>query len=218
VTGRLVRAAFVACGCAGAAGPAAQAQPATAYPAPAGGASIMTPAPAVQFAPPAEVSGALPRARLVGRGLLRFFGLQVYDARLWAAPGFDASRYDTQPFALELVYARKLDGAAVAERSIAEMKRVGGFSAAQSKAWLATMTEAFPTLAAGDRLTGLHDGEGAVSFLHNGRPTAAVDDARFARLFFGIWLAPQSSSPALREALLGAGRDAASGAGARGPR
>ena len=154
--------------------------------------------------PPAEATAALARPRLVGQGSLRFFGLQVYEARLWAAPAFDArQRYDIQPFALELLYARKLDGAAIAERSIAEMKRVGPFSAVQAKAWLAAMTQAFPPVAAGDRLVGINGGSGTVRFLHNGRETAAIDDADFGRLFFGIWLATQTSAPALRETLLG---------------
>lgn len=152
---------------------------------------------------PAEVARALPKARLVGRGTLRFFGLTVYEARLWAAPGFQAARYDSQAFALELEYARKLDGQAIAERSVAEMRRVGTFDDAQARAWLALMTQAFPTVARGERLIGVHDGSGGVRFFHNGNPTAATTDREFARLFFGIWLAPQTSAPALRQALTG---------------
>lgn len=159
--------------------------------------------------PPAEVLAALPRARLVGRGTLRFFGLSVYEARLWAAPGFDPARYDGQPFALELQYTRKLRGPDIAERSIVEMKRVGSFNATQAKTWQALMTRAFPDVAAGERLTGVHAGGGQVSFFHNGKATAQLDDAAFTRLFFGIWLAPQTSAPAPRQALIGeaAGRD-----------
>ena len=36
-----------------------------------------------------------------------------------------------------------------------------------------------------------------------GRPTAQIADADYAHRFFGIWLAPQTSAPALRNALLG---------------
>lgn len=153
--------------------------------------------------PPAEVVAALPQARLVGQGALRFFGLSVYEARLWAAPGFDAARYDGQAFALELQYARKLAGPAIAERSIVEMKRVGPFADAQATEWQALMTRAFPDVVAGDRLSGVHLGSGQVRFFHNGRLTAQLDDAPFARLFFGIWLAPQTSAPALRQSLIG---------------
>ena len=49
-----------------------------------------------------------PAAQLRGQGRLTFFGLHVYDARLWVAPGFVAERFADQPLALELDYARTL--------------------------------------------------------------------------------------------------------------
>lgn len=153
--------------------------------------------------PPTELLKALPQARLQGSGVLRFFGLRVYEARLWTAAGFDADDYARHPFALELAYDRRLEGQAIAERSVAEMRRVGAFDDASAKRWLALMVQAFPDVAAGDRLVGLNDGQGGVRFFHNGRPTAQTVDADYARLFFGIWLARQTSAPALRDALLG---------------
>lgn len=155
---------------------------------------------------PAEARAMLREARLQGSGVLRFFGLRVYEARLWTAPGFAADDYAHHPFALELIYDRRLEGQAIAERSVAEMRRVGPFDEAAARRWLALMSQAFPDVAAGDRLLGLHDGQGEVSFFHNGRLTARLVDADYARLFFGIWLARQSSAPALREALLGLAR------------
>lgn len=152
---------------------------------------------------PAEVVGTLPRAQLVGSGALRFFGLSIYEARLWAAPGFAIDSYASAAFALEVEYFRALPGPSIAERSLAEMRRVGAFDPATGEAWLAMMMRAFPDIAKGDRLTGAHDGAGGVRFFHNARPTAALTDARYAELFFGIWLAPQTSSPALRQALSG---------------
>lgn len=152
---------------------------------------------------PAEVAPIVPQARLLGQGALRFFGLLVYEARLWGLDNFVADTYERQPFALELQYARKLDGPAIAERSIAEMRRVGPFDEAQGKAWLALMMQAFPTVRAQDRLTGVHNGQGQVRFFHNGRLTASTDDRDYARLFFGIWLSPKTSAPALRAALTG---------------
>ena len=154
---------------------------------------------------PTELRSALPAARLVGTGVLRFFGLRVYEARLWAAPGFVPEDYARHPFALELVYDRKLEGAAIAERSIAEMRRVDGFTEEQSRQWLALMKQAFPDVAAQDRLLGLNDGQGEVRFFHNGRQTAQLRDAEYAHLFFGIWLSPQTSAPAMRSSLLGLG-------------
>jgi hypothetical protein len=73
--------------------------------------------------PPPELSAALPAARLQGEGRLRFFGLHVYDIRLWTAAAFSPERWAEAPIALEIEYARTLYGKAIAERSIDEMKR-----------------------------------------------------------------------------------------------
>ena len=154
---------------------------------------------------PAELRSTLPAARQMGSAVLRFFGLRVYEARLWATNGFAPEDYNRHPFGLELVYDRKLEGTAIAERSIAEMRRVGSFTDEQARQWLSLMKQAFPDVVAQDRLLGLNDGQGGVRFFHNGRQTAQIRDAEFARLFFGIWLSPQTSAPAMRSSLLGLG-------------
>jgi hypothetical protein len=159
-----------------------------------------------QPAVPAEVAAELPGARLLGSGRLTYFGLHVYDARLWVVDGFTADTFAKQALALELEYARTLVGKLIAERSLDEMKRVGGFSDEQGQRWLALMTQTFPDVNKGDRLTGLHRPGEAAAFFLNGKPRGEVRDADFARRFFGIWLAPQTSEPKLRAALLGPNR------------
>jgi hypothetical protein len=156
-------------------------------------------------APPAEVNSALPGAKLQGQGRLRYFGLHVYDALLWSAQRLAAGDVATSALALELRYARTLRGPLIAERSITEMKRLGEFGEAESQRWLDAMKRIFPDVNDGDRITGVHrPGEGALFFV-NGKPAGEVRDAAFARLFFGIWLSPRTSEPALRAALLGSG-------------
>ena len=157
-----------------------------------------------QPAAPAEVAAELPGARLLGNGRLTYFGLHIYDARLWVADGFSADAYARMPLALELEYARSLVGKLIAERSLDEMKRIGGFGEEQGQRWLASMTQVFPDVNKGDRLTGVHrPGEAALFFL-NAKPKGEVRDADFARRFFGIWLSAQTSEPKLRAALLSA--------------
>lgn len=157
-------------------------------------------------AAPPEVAAALPDARLRGSGRLTFLGLHVYDARLWVSDGFEPSAFESHPAALELTYARRLVGRQIAERSLKEMQRVPGIAPAQAEAWLAEMKQAFPDVAAADRITGVHRPGEAMRFYKNGRLRREVRDAEFARRFIGIWLAQQTSQPQLREALLGGGR------------
>ena len=152
---------------------------------------------------PAEVASALPAADLIGAATMRFVGFEIYEARLWAAPGFAAADYPEHAFALELRYARNLDGEAITERSLTEMRRVGSFDRTQERAWREQLARAIPDVKAGDRLTGLRDAKGATRFFANGRQTAVITDPEFSRLFFGIWLSPQTSEPALRRDLIG---------------
>lgn len=152
---------------------------------------------------PSELHAVLPQAQRIGCAVLRFFGLRVYEACLWASADFRPERYAQQPIALELRYERKLDGTAIAERSIAEMRRIGAFNEEKARQWLELMTRAFPDVVPEDRLLGWSDGKGEVRFFHNTRLTASIQDPEYARLFFGIWLAPESSAPALRKSLLG---------------
>jgi hypothetical protein len=149
-----------------------------------------------------EIRGALARAGLLGSARLRFWGFDVYDAQLWAAPGFQANQYLQQPFGLTLNYLRTLKGVAIAERSLKEMQDIAPVEQAQATPWLQAMTQLFPDVRAGDRITGLHQpGQGA-SFWLNGLPLGQVPDERFSQRFFGIWLHPGTSQPAMRRDLL----------------
>ena len=156
--------------------------------------------------PSAQQAGAhqqLPGSRLQGEATLRYFGLRVYNARLWTLPDFRASQPVDQPLLLELEYLRELRGSAIAERSLKEMARGGSFSEAQAQRWLSGMLRIFTDVKTGDRISGQHlPGQGARFWL-NGRPTGQIDDPDFARLFFGIWLAPTTSEPGMRLSLLG---------------
>jgi len=136
----------------------------------------------------------------LGEGTLRWFGLKIYEARLWTAGGApDFSR----PFRLELRYARSLDGEAIAERSAEEIARLGFGTPARRAAWLDAMRRLFPDVVEGDALAGEHRPGVGASFARNGRPLGEVADPEFSRAFFSIWLDPRTSEPGLRAALLG---------------
>lgn len=157
-------------------------------------------------ATPPEVAAELPAARLLGQGRLRFLGVHVYDAMLWVDEPFAHERLPQQRLALELRYARRLVGRLIAERSLAEMRRVAPVADAAAARWLAAMRRIFPDVAEGDRITGVQQPPDAARFYLNGAPIGELRDAEFMQRFFGIWLAPQTSEPRLRQALLGLDR------------
>ncbi|MDH4449314.1 MAG: chalcone isomerase family protein [Rhodoferax sp.] len=154
------------------------------------------------LAPPEEVGNTLPGARMAGSARMRFLGLSIYDARLWVTAGFKPAAYWQHPFALELSYLRSLNGSAIAQRSLDEMRRGGPIEPDTANQWLGAMRGAFADVKAGDRFTGMHTpGQGATFWL-NGQPRPPIPDAAFSRLFFGIWLADHTSEPRLRADLL----------------
>jgi hypothetical protein len=154
-------------------------------------------------APPAAVTAAIADARLSGDGVLRWFGLKIYEARLWVdRDGLDPMRFARAPFALDLRYARALKGDAIARTSLEEMTRLGFGDPQRRDAWFAAMRRIFPDVEDGDRLTGVNRPGGGVQFYRNDRNIGAVPDPDFAAAFFAIWLDPRTNAPELRDRLL----------------
>jgi Chalcone isomerase-like len=139
-----------------------------------------------------------------GEGVLRFFGMKVYEARLWApAKSLAKSISPGDPFALELVYDMSVKGREIAERSTAEMRKVGYSNEAKLKAWGEEMLRIFPDIKKGESLIGVSiPGKGA-KFYSREKLIASADDPEFAKAFFDIWLSEKTSEPKLRERLLG---------------
>ncbi len=149
------------------------------------------------------------RRALDRQSRLRYFGLHVYDIRLWSDSARAAAAPADTALALELVYARKLRGWKIAERSLEEMQGIAPIDASRAEAWLAWLNQVLPDVSEGDRITGVQRPAVSTRLFVNGRLAGELRDAEFTRLFFAVWLSDRSSQPRLREALLG-GRGGAS--------
>jgi hypothetical protein len=151
---------------------------------------------------PAHVRQHVSDARLSGSGRFTWFGFHVYDAALFVPAGFDPATAPDQPFALELTYARRLEGKGIAETSHEEIGRLGFGDEAQRARWHEQMVKLFPDVEKGRRLAGVNvPGRGA-RFYFDGQFLGSVDDPAFARAFFAIWLDSRTRAPQLRESLL----------------
>jgi hypothetical protein len=146
----------------------------------------------------------------VGHGTLRFLGLRIYEASLFAAANATGelrsappSWVFSQPFALHIQYARSISLEQLAERSIKEMEGLGLVSESSREQWRAHLFKSFRSVNAGDRITGVFWPNRGASFYLNGFLVNEVADPQFAEAFFRIWLDPKTSEPALRRALLG---------------
>lgn len=149
---------------------------------------------------PLDAAGAVAGASEAGGGALRYFGLLVYDAKLWTA----GSRFDADaPFALGIRYALNIKGFKLAEESVSQWRRMRYGFDDKYAAWEAEMRRIFPDVKPGDELVGVHlPGKGA-QFYFNGKAAGEVPDRAFARAFFAIWLDERTTEPGLRRALIG---------------
>ena len=147
---------------------------------------------------------ALPAAQLVGAGRFRWFGLGIYDARLWSGQ----SPFDPRlPFVLELTYLRHISRERLVRPSLEEIERLGEgrHGAALLARWENDMRRAFADVGPGDQLAGLClPGQGVRFYRGNGEVVEVADPA-FADSFFAIWLDPRSKDRTLRAQLLGVG-------------
>ena len=152
---------------------------------------------------PASMNGLDHPLVLRAQSRYSFLGFDVYDASLWTATDFNPALSENQTLALELHYLRNFSGQDIAKRSLQEMRKQVRISSEQEQQWMKQMLRVFPNVRQGDRLLGVHRAGQSAAFWHNGKPVGEIADAAFARQFFGIWLSPKTSAPALRQALIG---------------
>lgn len=154
-------------------------------------------------ATPAHIQTDIADARIAGQGPFRYFGMKIYDAQLWVgAKGYDAAAPTAAPLALDLIYARNLDGKKIAEASRDEMVKLNVGSAAQRATWLTKMTAIFPNVREGMHITGVYLPAFGAKFYLDGKPIGEIADPEFGRAFFAIWLDPKTTGGKLRDALL----------------
>lgn len=166
--------------------------------------------------PPEELSGMggiggiASTWRLLGSGALRFFGFKAYDAYLWVSGVVPNSQNPTLSplvakslFALEIVYSTALNAQEIVNVSILEMSRLKRLSDGQRKMWTDEMNKTFPSVKAGDRLTGVYLPKVGTRFFFNGKLISEINDVAFGEAFFAIWLDERAKKPELRRELLG---------------
>ena len=159
---------------------------------------------AAQVQLPSVLATVKPDWMARGSGTLRWFGLEIYRATLWAPPSVEAQ--SDQPFALAIRYSRALSGERLVRTSLDEMRRLGTADEATLQNWEQLLRQAFPDVEAGDVIVGVNIPSVGVEFHHGDRPSGVIRDQAFADAFFSIWFDERTREPGLRAQLIG-GRD-----------
>ena len=137
---------------------------------------------------------------LNGQGLLRFFGLRIYQATLFSE--HKSGEIFNSKFVLRIKYFRDFKGKDIAKISLKEMSRLDLIAKEKESVWLAWMEENIPDIKKNDVLKGVYLPEKGIVLHHNENLVATLSDKDFARSFFLIWLHENTSEPKLRQMLL----------------
>jgi len=146
----------------------------------------------------------------VGSGEMRWFGMEIYDARLLNGSGRFAGVGIDGPVALEITYRRSIPRdrlVKTTEREWNRLERELGLPGRSTvRGWLAQLGDIWPDVGPGDRIIAISQPDGATRFYGNTGPLGTIDDPAFGAAFLGIWLHPNTRATDLRAALIGEGR------------
>ncbi|MEJ2456290.1 MAG: chalcone isomerase family protein [Candidatus Thiodiazotropha sp.] len=137
--------------------------------------------------------------RPVGSGVLKWWGVTLYEATLLAPDG--EYRPDS-PHALQIAYRYGFSREQLARATLKEIERLQGEH--EDRAVLFDrFRKLFTDVTPGDRITGIHlPGQGADFYGPQGY-LGRLPDPALAAAFFEIWLDPRTREPELRRQLLG---------------
>lgn len=141
----------------------------------------------------------------VGEGKYTWFGIKIYDARLFAPKGFNGDFETTSPIVLEIEYDMDIDSKDLVETTQDEWKdlKIGRSETCKNQvAWAGILSVIWPDLKQGDKLRLNVDNNRVSQFFYNEKSIGLIDDPDFATCFLAIWLAEDSSADDLREDLL----------------
>jgi hypothetical protein len=155
---------------------------------------------AAEVQKPAELQPVIKASAPIGQGAMTKLWFKGYDAALWT----DAPKWSMDSlYALSLKYGMGFTTEELTERSIEEIERTKKLSADQKSNYSAQLAKLFPNVKKNDVITALYEPSKGTTFFYNGKKTGSITDPVFAKDFMGIWLAPGTSAPELRTALLG---------------
>jgi hypothetical protein len=142
------------------------------------------------------VSSALPGAELRGEATLRFFGLPLYQARLYT-PGGKALDWQ-EDLALELTYLRRLSETDLVTSTLRELSRTGASLPVKDQ-----LEQCYDDVGKGDRYLAVSNGPDEVLFWRNDRRMCALSHPRIKYRFMAIFLGDNTRSPAFTRKLRG---------------
>jgi hypothetical protein len=141
----------------------------------------------------------VPDSKLLGSGHHYHFIWHLYDAELYTTS--DTLSFE-EPFALRLIYQRKLYGKRIADQAVEELTDLGFDDTEKLADWHKQMLALFPDVEDGTSITGIYNPGKPTAFYKNHEKLGTVEDPAFGKWFFAIWLDEKTSASKLRKNLI----------------
>lgn len=139
--------------------------------------------------------------RPVGSTTLKWMFFTVYDSALFSPDGI--FRGIEPGLALRIDYHRAISRDRLLQTTRDQWRKLGLYQGARSESWLVQLQALWPDVSKGDSIAVYVEPDGTASFYYNQELAGVLADPDFARHFLAIWLAENSSFPALRDQLVG---------------
>lgn len=134
----------------------------------------------------------------VGQGEMHYLFWTIYSAELYRSGKFSVD--DRQ--ALRITYFKSISQQDLIEATLGQWKHLG-YSPEEIAQWIRPLTQIWPSVEPGDKLTFVSNATGESLFFFDGKPIGAIQDPTFADAFLAIWLSERTTEPKLRKQLLG---------------
>lgn len=154
---------------------------------------------------PAQLSDRSPVLERKSQGVLTYLWADVYAAALFNEPSISPQQAFTEQRAqcLELYYFRNIDRTDVIKAANVTLARQ------QNKATLTRLQpeldqlhDSFQNIQRGDRYALFYHPQRGLSLERNGKVIFSSANPELARVYLGLWLAPNGLSQSLRKALM----------------
>jgi Chalcone isomerase-like len=136
-------------------------------------------------------------AQRVGVGLLKWFGLDIYEAALWTPDGTFADTFAVEPVAFTLAYRRSFSRDRLIDITRTAWSELALANDEQRARWSRELATIWTDVRKGSNLTTLVLPSGETRFYDADRLLGRIDDPAFGPAFLRIWLDARVADTAL---------------------
>jgi len=136
----------------------------------------------------------------VGQGTMSWMFIDIYDAEFFTSNG----KYKPNQFpqVLTITYLKDIKQKRLIDAT-KEQWVLQGQNSESVKRWIAILSDIWPDIQQGDKLTFYVEQNKKGTFFHNGQAIGHIKEQAFSMAFLSIWLSEKTSQPELRQQLLG---------------